>query len=202
MTSYCPVKADHGDIVFCTHISLVEMAEPNYISFVFCLSVTGNMRALYASVLLCSLLLCCPPPSGMLAAKTRHQQKSVMTSVVWDTLAPPNMSCLLRQERRRVRGRREAYPTGACGRQTFSDGWKNFEPRRLKVGCRTWLAPSGLTFPSAVSWVTKAPRPTLHLRSDVREALRAEKYKKKGQVEATCNDCLKPLIDWWLYFST
>ncbi|XP_075334619.1 otospiralin-like [Odontesthes bonariensis] len=34
-----------------------------------CSSVTGNMHALYASVLLCSLLLCSPLPSGMSGSK-------------------------------------------------------------------------------------------------------------------------------------
>lgn len=66
------------------------------------------------------------------------------------------------------RGRSEACRTGACGHLTFSDGWRSCEPRRPIMGCWTWLAPSGLTSPSAASWAMTAPSPSLRLRSEMK----------------------------------
>ncbi|XP_072252833.1 cytoplasmic protein NCK2a isoform X2 [Leuresthes tenuis] len=45
--------------------------------------VTGNMRASYASVLLCSLLLCLPPPSG--AAESEREKRSLPYWGLWSS---------------------------------------------------------------------------------------------------------------------
>lgn len=66
------------------------------------------------------------------------------------------------------RGRSEACRTGACGHLTFSDGWRSCEPRRPIMGCWTWLAPSGLTSPSAASWAMTVPSLRLRLRSEMK----------------------------------
>lgn len=81
------------------------------------------------------------------------------------------------------RGRGAAYPTGACGPQTFSDGWRSCELRQLKMGCRTWLAPFGLTFPSAVSWVTIFPSTNLSLRSEATDKQHGDLKKIKLNFE-------------------
>lgn len=143
--------------------------------FVVCLSVMESIHALYVSVLLCALLLGSLPPTGMSGAHIRHSTLRYTVMLTWRTRCEImftllSVSCLLWQEQRKVmqpaggrRGRNEASPTGACGRQTFLGGWRSFELRQLMKGWRTWLVPSGLTSPSAAIWAMIVPSLTLNL---------------------------------------
>lgn len=68
------------------------------------------------------------------------------------------------------RGRNEAYPTGACGRQTFSGGWRSYEIRQLTRGCRTFWAHSSIG--------SKPGYDSLKLRSEEEERQSADEIKE------------------------
>ena len=125
---------------------------------------------------------------------------SDMMDKVWNNVhASLSLSLCLRlpwQEQRRVSpagggraGRSEAHPTGACGRRTFTGGWRSCEPGQTTRGCGTWLAPSGLTSPSATGWATIVPSLTLNLRSEDKERQGAD-LRVWGWVEGSFNMCL------------
>lgn len=145
---------------------------------VFCV-LSLSMHAPYVSVLLFLLLLSFLPPAGVSAARIMHYTSVdlllwLVDILRWETrceMCAHTAVCFQRGARRLAggrRGRSEACRTGACGHLTFSDGWRSCEPRRPIMGCWTWLAPSGLTSPSAASWAMTVPSLRLRLRSEMK----------------------------------
>lgn len=141
-----------------THIFLPD-CRTNYFfpGQAFCCSVSWKHAC---SACVCAALCASP---ARLPSSYRYVSSSYMPLHMngLDIVICSNSLCLLWQEQRRAtqpaggrRGRSEAFRTGACGRQTFSGGWRSCEPGQLTTACRTWLAPSGLTFPLAASWAT------------------------------------------------